>query len=70
MSDRIDVASPLWDQTSFYGRFRHFFWMTNPLNCLNSSGQLEAAKGLVESYREGREPKGTTNDQVRLLTSV
>ena len=60
---RIDVDSPLWDQTTFIGlpsesadndlrrknsgRFRHFAWMSNPLSGLNSTTTLMQAKQLV-----------------------
>ena len=59
---RIDVDSPLWDQTTFIGlikmallpnsdqwsgRFRHFAWMSNPLSGLNSTATLLQAKQLV-----------------------
>jgi tricarboxylate carrier len=64
MGERIDVDAPLWDQTSFYGRFRHFAWMSNPLNGLKSSTQLEEAKTLVVAYKNGQEPEGTTQEQV------
>jgi len=61
---RIDVDSPLWDQTTFTGRFRHFAWMSNPLSGLNSTTSLMQAKQLVDDYREGKEPAGTTREQV------
>ena len=66
MSDRLNVDEPLWDQSTFYGRFRHFAWMTNPLNGLNSETELQKAKTLVNSYKVGQEPPGTTQEQVRL----
>ncbi len=62
--ERINVDGPLWDQSNFYGRFRHFFWMTNPLNCLHSEAELLKAKQLVEQYRNREEPPGTTKEQV------
>jgi len=64
MAGRIDVDSPLWDQASFYGRFRHFAWMANPLNGLKTSSELEAAKRLVLDYKAGNEPPGTDEAQV------
>ena len=62
---RIDVDSPLWDQKTFYGRFRHFAWMTNPLNTMYSTKDLEAAKTLVQQYRVKQEPPGTTDQQIK-----
>ncbi len=64
--ERINVDAPLWDQSNFHGRFRHFFWMTNPLNCLHSTSELKNAKTLLEQYKLGQEPPGTTQEQVRL----
>lgn len=61
---RIDVDNPLWDQSTFSGRFRHFSWMTNPINCFASTADLSNAKDLVQKYREGCEPPGTTREQV------
>ena len=64
---RIDVDSPLWDQTTFIGlpsmsaendlrrknsgRFRHFAWMSNPLSGLNSTATLMEAKKLVSAKK-------------------
>lgn len=62
--ERIDVDKPLWDQSTFIGRFRHFAWMTNPINGFTSTSNLVQAKELVESYRVGSEPPGTTKEQV------
>ena len=62
--ERVKVDAPLWDQSTFYGRFRHFFWMTNPLNGLHSEAELLKAKTLVQQYRAGQEPKGTTEEEV------
>jgi len=52
------------DSVCIAGRFRHFAWMSNPLNGLVSSSELEKAKLLVMQYKEGREPPGTREEQV------
>jgi len=65
MTDRLDVDKPLWDQSTFTGRFKHFFWMTNPLNTMVTTSQLQEAKVLVQEYRVGTEPPGTTQEQVK-----
>jgi len=64
MSTRIDVDKPLWDQSTFVGRFQHFAWMSNPLNSLVPSNKLMEAKQLVQEYRVGAEPPGTSQEQV------
>lgn len=61
---RINLDAPRWDQSTFIGRAKHFFVTTNPLNLLATSKELEASKKLVDDYREGNEPSGTTEDQL------
>lgn len=50
-TERIDVDKPLWDQSTFTGRFRHFAFITDPTTCLTSEEDLHKAKKLVELYR-------------------
>ncbi|XP_013191346.1 sideroflexin-2 [Amyelois transitella] len=56
---RIDITQPLWDQSSFYGRFRHFAFISNPLLSLASEKELLEAKELYNQYKAGKEPSGT-----------
>lgn len=67
MSDsvgRIAIDKPLWDLSTFTGRFKHFAWMTDPRTVFTSQKDLEDAKKLVDEYRNGKEPKNTTQNQV------
>ena len=48
---RIDLTKPKWDQSTFSGRLKHFFWVTDPRNCIVPSDKLYEAKDLVEKYR-------------------
>ncbi|XP_022899874.2 sideroflexin-2 [Onthophagus taurus] len=64
MPERIKIDEPLWDQNSFIGRFKHFLWVTDFRTCVCSEDELMKAKSLVEQYRIGKEPPGTTVDQV------
>jgi len=64
VAPRLDLTRPQWDQSTFEGRARHFFATTNPINCLASDKELDEAKSLVVAYRAGKEPKGTTDEQV------
>ncbi|KRT81187.1 hypothetical protein AMK59_5044, partial [Oryctes borbonicus] len=64
MPERLNVDQPLWDQGSFIGRFKHFLWVTDPRTCVVSEDELDQAKTLVEQYRVGKEPPGTTLEQV------
>lgn len=47
----ININEPKFDQTTYIGRAKHFFQVTNPLNILASSKQLEDAKSIVKRYR-------------------
>ncbi|XP_065353012.1 sideroflexin-2 [Cloeon dipterum] len=61
---RMDLDKPLFDQTSFIGRLKHFFWVTDPRTCVCSEESLDNAKNLIVSYRKGNEPEGTTQEQI------
>ncbi|XP_037936591.1 sideroflexin-2 [Teleopsis dalmanni] len=62
---RIDVDKPLFDLNTVVGRFKHFAWMTDPRTVLVPTERLESAKTLVESYRLGKEPIGTTDKEIK-----
>lgn len=62
---RINVDKPLYDLKTFAGRFKHFAWMTDPRTCITSNEKLHEAKRLVDKYRLGQEPKGTTKEQIQ-----
>lgn len=49
--ERINIDQPLWDQGTFYGRFRHFAFTTDPTTVLAGHAELIAAKTLIEQYR-------------------
>ncbi|KAJ8300960.1 hypothetical protein KUTeg_022479, partial [Tegillarca granosa] len=65
METRIDLDKPIWDQNTFLGRVKYYAWITNPVLSMASTTSLYKAKQLVEDYRKGVEPSGTTVDQVR-----
>lgn len=48
---RIDITQPLWDQNTFYGRFRHFAFISNPLLSLKKEKDLHEAKELYLKYK-------------------
>ncbi|EDO48679.1 predicted protein [Nematostella vectensis] len=63
-SGRIDLDKPRYDQSTYMGRAKHFFTVTDPRNILRSAKELEESKQLLIKYRRGEEPKGTSDEQV------
>ncbi|XP_061714012.1 sideroflexin-2 [Cydia pomonella] len=61
---RIDITKPLWDQSTFVGRFKHFAFISNPLLSLVPESELHEAKELYFKYKEGKEPANTPMDKV------
>ncbi|XP_059486018.1 sideroflexin-2 [Neocloeon triangulifer] len=61
---RIDLDKPLYVQTTFIGRLKHFFWVTDPRTCVCSEETLDNAKNLIVAYRQGKEPQGTSTEQI------
>lgn len=61
---RINLDAPRYDQSTFLGRAKHFFTVTDPKNILRSAKELEDAKELLLKYRQKQEPAGTTDAQI------
>jgi len=51
LEKRINIDEPRWDQSTYWGRAKHFFVTTNPLNLLCSGKELDDAKDIVTRYR-------------------
>lgn len=60
----INIKEPRWDQSTFEGRARHFFMVTDPRNILLGPKVLDEAKHIVENYRNGVRTPGLTEDQL------
>ncbi|XP_030060641.1 sideroflexin-3 isoform X1 [Microcaecilia unicolor] len=60
----INIQEPRWDQSTFEGRAKHFFMVTDPRNVLLSAGTLDEAKKIVQNYRSRIPTPGLTEDQL------
>ena len=60
---KINLDAPRYDQSTYWGRARHFFITTNPLNLLTTTAQLDEAKEKVEKYKRG-ELTDITEDEI------
>ncbi|ELT87634.1 hypothetical protein CAPTEDRAFT_179902 [Capitella teleta] len=74
INGRIQIDEPRWQQDTFVGRLKHFAWMTDCRTVLTSTSGLLQAKELIEKYREGQEPAGTSDEALwyakKLTTSA
>ncbi|XP_072177449.1 sideroflexin-2-like [Diadema setosum] len=61
---RLDLSLPRWDQSTFMGRLKHFFSITDCRLALCTNKQLDDAKDLLHLYKLGMEPPGTTEEQL------
>jgi len=59
----INLDQPRWDQNSYWGRAKHFFTTTNPLNLFATPSQLQAAKETIDKYKSG-EKTDISEDEV------
>lgn len=47
----INLDEPRYDQSTYWGRAKHFFVVTNPFNLLASTSELNKAQEIVNSYK-------------------
>uniref|UniRef100_A0A2A4J6S1 C2H2-type domain-containing protein n=1 Tax=Heliothis virescens TaxID=7102 RepID=A0A2A4J6S1_HELVI len=61
----IDLDKPRWDQSTYWGRARHFILLTNPLNAFATDKQLNEAARVVKEYRKTKTmPPGYDEDKL------
>ncbi|XP_059803031.1 sideroflexin-2 [Hypanus sabinus] len=61
---KFNIDAPRWDQSTFVGRLKHFFNITDPRTVVLSNARLDKAKDLVDRCRAGTLPPGTTEEQL------
>uniref|UniRef100_A0A665VXG6 Sidoreflexin n=1 Tax=Echeneis naucrates TaxID=173247 RepID=A0A665VXG6_ECHNA len=64
LSTSINIKEPRWDQSTFVGRAKHFFTVTDPRNILLSNEQLAHAHKVITDYRQGIVSPGLTEDEL------
>ena len=47
---QINLNIPRWDQSTFWGRFRHFLAITDWRKAIHTNAELDEAKEVVEAY--------------------
>ena len=49
---KFNIEEPRFDQGTYWGRAKHFFVTTNPVNILATQEQLEEAKDLLDKFKK------------------
>ncbi|XP_034367986.1 sideroflexin-5 isoform X4 [Arvicanthis niloticus] len=60
----FQLGKPRFQQTSFYGRFRHFLDIIDPRTLFVTEKRLREAVQLLEDYKHGTLRPGVTNEQL------
>ena len=55
---RINLDAPRYDQSTFLGRAKHFFTITDPRNILRTAKELDEAKDILIKYRYNEKQTG------------
>eukprot|EP01138_Halocafeteria_seosinensis_P015332 gb/GECG01015648.1/.p1 GENE.gb/GECG01015648.1/~~gb/GECG01015648.1/.p1 ORF type:complete len:146 (+),score=10.92 gb/GECG01015648.1/:1-438(+) len=59
---RIPADRPRFDQTHYWGRFRHFLQVVNPLTLLNSQEKVYESRDFLKKWERGElNPSEVTN---------
>lgn len=60
----FNIDAPRWDQSTFMGRLRHFFNITDPRTVLVPERELDRAQAVVAGCRAGMVPPGSSQEQL------
>ena len=60
---KFNPEEPRFNQGTYWGRAKHFFVTTNPVNILATQEQLEEAKDLLDKCKAG-EIKDVSEDEL------
>lgn len=63
-SHTIDLDSPRWDQSTYWGRAKHFFTTTDPRNVLRTPKELDEAKEIVTKFKAGENLSHLSEDEI------
>lgn len=55
---RINLDAPRYEQSTFLGRAKHFFTITDPRNILRTAKELDEAKDILIKYRYNENETG------------
>lgn len=55
---RINLDAPRYEQSTFLGRAKHFFTITDPRNILRTTKELDEAKDILIKYRYNENETG------------
>ncbi|PSN44202.1 Sideroflexin-2 [Blattella germanica] len=47
----VNIDKPRWDQSTYFGRMKHFFAITDTRNAFVSSKKLAESKALIQKYK-------------------
>jgi len=60
----FSLTKPRYDQSSFFGRMRHFLAFTNPATVFVSESELEDMKRKLEQFKNNTLPSNVTEDEL------
>ncbi|XP_053487047.1 sideroflexin-5-like isoform X2 [Ictalurus furcatus] len=60
----FQLGQPRYDQSSFLGRFRHFVDIIDPRTLFVSEARLKQCVALLDDFKHGTLPPGTTDQQL------